>query len=66
MRNMFFTRSRMQAFKAGVYLAVPIGLYCFVAYWPTGLDYFVNKVRSAFHYLRACTPHLLSLAADAA
>ena len=36
----------MQAFKFSLYLAVPIGLYSFVAYYPAGLDYFINKVRS--------------------
>jgi hypothetical protein len=41
-----------QAFKFGLYVTVPIGLYVFVAYFPAGLDYFVNKVccRTQLHH----------------
>lgn len=34
----------LQAFRFGLYVTVPISLYVFVAYFPAGLDYFVNKV----------------------
>ena len=34
----------MQAFRFSLYLAVPIGLYCFVRFNPSGLDYFVSQV----------------------
>lgn len=36
-------RTRLEAFKFGLYLVTPFSLYTFVAYYPEGLDYFVKK-----------------------
>eukprot|EP00892_Ulva_mutabilis_P002344 jgi/Ulvmu1/1210/UM109_0008.1 len=39
-------RTRLEGFKFGLYVGVPISLYIFVAYFPEGLDYFVRKLNN--------------------
>lgn len=47
----------LQTFKFGLYVTVPISLYVFVAYFPGGLDFFVNKVdRFCRCYAPGCDP----------